>query len=105
MTKIDNYEDAADLYIGDAVGGPMHNEELISRFAKGVLLVDVAGARCWVYDWVDGQFFIKPDDLGREERPLDQMRMEETGLLNYEYDVVAYTDPIQLLEDGVENGN
>lgn len=105
MSNIDNYEDGTDLFIGNGVGGPMDKEELISRFAKGILLVDVQGSRCWVYDWVDGQFFIKPDELGREERPLDQMRMEETGLLNYEYDVLAYTDPIQFLEEEVEDGD
>lgn len=105
MSDSDTYEAGTNLYIGNGVGGPANGQELISRFAKGVLLVDVEGSRCWVYDWVDGQFFIKPDEVGREERPLDQLRMEETGLLNYEYDVLAYTDPIQFVEEAVVDGN
>lgn len=105
MSDLNTYEGAANLFIGNAVDGPANGHELISRFAKGVLLVDVKGSRCWVYDWVDGQFFLRADEQGREERPLDLARMEETGLLNYEYDVLAYTDPIQFVEEDMPNGN
>ena len=46
------------LFVGVAVGGPMDGQELMSRFPRGLLLVDKPAHQSWLYQWEDppGQF-------------------------------------------------
>jgi hypothetical protein len=50
---------------GICIGGPLDGQPLVSRFPKGVLLVDRPAGLCWIYEWqpARGVFAV------RDERP------------------------------------
>lgn len=43
-----------ELYEGDASGGPLNGQHLVSRFPKGVVAVDKQNSKAWIYDFVAG---------------------------------------------------
>lgn len=45
---------ARELYRGGAIGGPLDGREVVSRFGMGLLAVDKAAGRCWLYDYLPG---------------------------------------------------
>src|SRR4026209_1556969 len=50
-----DYE-GAELYTGQAVGGPLDGEMLSSRFPNGVLVVDKSNSLVHIYDFLQGKF-------------------------------------------------
>lgn len=88
-----------ELFEGFAVGGPLDGQEIISRYAKGILYADVVGNRCWVYKLVGCTFFLERDEADNEERELDAFKLEKTGVDEFDYDVIAYTDPVEEVEN------
>jgi hypothetical protein len=42
-------------------GGPMDGVEIISRYPKGVLVVDRPNNLAWLYEWRRGEFVIRED--------------------------------------------
>lgn len=87
-----------ELYTGTAIGGPMNGEELISRYPKGVLVVDREANRCWVYKLTGVTYFLERDDDGSEERTIVELKLENTAINEFDYDVISYTDPAEALE-------
>lgn len=57
-----------ELFQGAAAGGPLDGQDLTSRFAKGVVAVDKAGGKAWIYDYhapgesVDARFTVRDSD-------------------------------------------
>jgi hypothetical protein len=65
------------LYFGTAVGGPMDGKVVEGRFPGGILFVDKANNKAWLYDYVadQGKFYVRPkgydavwDQLTYEQR-------------------------------------
>lgn len=50
------------LYEGVARGGPLHSEALQSRYPEGILAVDKAAGRCWIYDYNDYEFVVREEE-------------------------------------------
>lgn len=82
-----------ELYRGDAQGGPLHGEALVSRYPHGVLAVDKPNNRTWLYAYqppggegmrAEGSFVVEPafaPTMDRESR----FQIAEGG----EYEVVS----------------
>jgi len=49
-------------YEGICFGGPLNGEIMISRFPKGILLVDKQGNKCWIYDWFNDSFTVRDEE-------------------------------------------
>lgn len=52
------------LYSGIAIGGPMEGHEVEGRFPGGILFVDKANNKCWLYDYFEKnsttRFYLRP---------------------------------------------
>lgn len=86
-----------DNYIGQCVGGPLHNVTMTSRFPKGILIINRLTGRVWIYDWNDATFTVRSDE------PM-KLIYDETADVNYwraaeesNYDVIAFPEI-----DGIE---
>ena len=77
------------MYEGMGLGGPLDGKPIISRFPKGVLLVDKQANECWVYEY-------DPDSQTFAVRPGGPMPVQTEGPINRcraaeepSYDVLA----------------
>lgn len=68
-------------------GGPLNGEKLLSRFPKGVLLVDRPSNRCWIYERRGDLFVVRNEEPMPilTEGPKNRRRAAEES----NYDVVA----------------
>lgn len=75
---------ARKLHQGAARGGPLHDREVVSRYPKGFVAVDLDAGTAWIYDYTDGAFRVREP----EGRPLDDERRWHAAE-GADYDVVA----------------
>lgn len=75
---------------GICAGGPLHGQELTSRYPKGTLVCDRPAAELWIYDW-DGEAFVSRSGssplplVDDETAPDNRWRAANEG----DYDVIA----------------
>jgi len=74
------------LRVGLAWGGPLGGKELVSRYDEGILAIDMANRRCWIYDYdFQAMRFVVRENEGRMLVDVLRMSTAEEG----RYDIVA----------------
>lgn len=76
------------IYRARCVDGPLHRQEIESRFPKGFLAIEPKLHRVWIYDYVqtnDSAAFVCREDAGREVD--DELRWQAAN--GGDYDVRA----------------
>lgn len=69
------------MYKGIAHGGPLHGQELESRYPKGILVIDKPNMKCWIYDYVVTYFAVREES----GMALDyERRMKAANEFNYD---------------------
>lgn len=84
------------LYRGVAVGGPMDGAEVEGRYPGGILFVDKASEKAWLYDFYaeEGKFFARP--VGYDAL-WDEMSFEQKMQVINET-TLAGVDPVRELD-------
>lgn len=55
-----DYDEDAETYAGTARGGPLDGKDVVSRYPRGFLLVDMEHEQVWLYDrQADGSFLMR----------------------------------------------
>ncbi len=76
-------------WVGPCTGGPLDGQTLISRYPKGVLVVNRPTDSAWVYDWDGTKFAARSDEPDELVEDGDADKNRWRAALEGNYDVMA----------------